>query len=638
MTADTCYIVDEENNNRVYGTIERSASGSVTNYTLSTNGANVDTFTSVNVATDIASVTFDDSYFIRNAIPITYGDATFNITAANNNRFAVTYDYTTAHPQVASAATAVTLLNGTLNFSSSAQTITAGSKTVRALAGTLSVTYDGSNVTIGSMDTAGDSVIVNETYTYTYSAGNGMTIEIASDGSTTFKNLDDDTFVIDGVTYKKTANAFVKTNADGSTFMWTNNDIDVGTSGVTVSQLNGDNWTQTAQVNGGNLTINNASTATVVLVGDVTDPASAIYGTLIVSGSAKTLSADGGKNTELTSITVDGVTVTINPEFNTVPIIPVNNPTINITSAMTFQPAAGTTFKVSMNGRDYEYNLTQSGSSYILTLEGMSLTQSDNKYTLPGGSNWLFHEGTVNIDEGVSVTVTDGTKISGESGHLTATADNGHWTRFGELTTGDKFTISTTSNSTTYKMLGGSTLGQYDANGNISKFYNSALSDATISYADLTGNNYKNVTTLTDGVLDLTAQPASSPYTVEVYGTTDGEIDPTKNIASYTYTTAGGYSLGNSGTYVSELESISMGTVKTLTTTIYAPVTTARGSDTYTVNGTEFEAANSSLTLLPSSGGVTLTGGRVNLTAGKSVLTNGGTITARGRNNNRRAD
>lgn len=150
MTSNTCYIVHENNDHNIYGTISRSSvsSGGYA-YTLSTTGKNVDTFQSVTIATEVASVTFADSYFVQNSIPITAGDANFKVTSATNNTFAVNYDYTTQHAK--STATAVSLGGGTLDLSASAQTITAGSNTV-AVGNKIITTPEGAAITYGRVE------------------------------------------------------------------------------------------------------------------------------------------------------------------------------------------------------------------------------------------------------------------------------------------------------------------------------------------------------------------------------------------------------------------------------------------------------------------------------------------------------
>ncbi len=634
MTADKCYIVDKANNNNVYGTIERATSGSVTTYTVSVDGANVTPFSSVTINTNIERVTFAKEHYITNAIPITAGNATFTVTDLNVDNFTVTYDGTAG----VETATAVNLSSGTLKLTDAAQVVTMGTTTAAVNAGTVTVNYDGTTVTVGSMDAAGDSVKINGTYDYTYNSGNGMTIEIAG-GVTTFKNLDDDSFTTpDGAVYSINANGFVK-NVNGTNYMWTSS-TDVS-SGVTTTDLNtSSNWTQIAVVSDGDLTIDSTSTATVVLVGNTDNPAQTIYGTLNVSGSERTLTADGGKNAELNSITVNGVTVTVASDFSKVPIIPKgNSPTINISTAMTFKPEDdGQVFKVVMNGEETEYTYSVSDSNYRLSRgsEGniLTLTQNNNTYTLPGG-RWVTSGGTFRINNGESITLEYGTvtsTVSCDGGdYITATGENGEWTSFGSLNADDSFSVTTSTNTTTWLVLSdGVTLGKFDTNGKINKFLHSKITDATLTYSAITNDsNYDDILTIdTAGVLDLSAQPESTLSNVVVYGLTDdGLPDPAKNIATVSYTSSGGYTLDNSGTAIGELNSISLGTVKNLTTTIYKPVTTP-STGTYTVNNASFTAADSALTLEPGTSGVTLTSGKVTLSAGDSVLTTGGTVTA----------
>ena len=642
------YIVVKDNREKVYGTITKKSEG----YTVTTEGATIEkTFPSATIAKEIASVKFDDSYFIRNSTSITAGGATFVVTAANDSAFTVEYDYTTNNAHINNA-TAVNLTSGTIDLKDAAQTVTAGSNTAALVAaddaavGTVSLNYDGTKLTVG-MD-AGDSVTVNSR-TYTCLSGNGMTIEVAGK-DVTFKNLDTDSFEIDGVTYTISPTGFVRKTGENDLSMWTGTAL--GESGITFEQLTNekDNWTPIAVVAADRkLRLDGTEDnykKTVVLVGDENNPLKDIYGLLEV-GTTRTLKTSDNrfvKTADLDSITVDGVTVTITEDFSSVPIIPLNNASINVSAPMKFEPEVGTPFNVVSSGKTYTYTLASGeGSTYVLTTaEGFSLTQLNSKsYTLPddGTADWRVHEGTVDIPEFArAVTVTDGTKISiadGDTTSISATAANGAWTSLSRLTAGDKFTITdTSSNANTYAVLkGGNILGKYDAEGKeITQFLDPQISDARLDYSTITdSDNYYPVMSVDDeGVLDLKARPSRDLSNIKVYGKTDGVLDPTKEIAYLAYdATNDAYTLSNLGA-TGELNLILLDNVNTLTlTNIYKPVTTAANdTGTYTINGTEFTADNSALTLTPSANGVTLTGGKVKLTAGKSVLTTSGTITA----------
>ncbi|MBR5436646.1 MAG: hypothetical protein IK120_07250, partial [Muribaculaceae bacterium] len=346
---------------------------------------------------------------------------------------------------------------------------------------------------------------------------------------------------------------------------------------VTIADLS-NGWQALKQAPSGALTIDTSTGSNLMVVATTGDPTKAVkYGQLTKSGNEYKFTQDGSK---LTSITLSGVKATLDKGCSDVTI------------------TAG------------EVTLTAKATKDF-TVDAMASTVAINNATAIN-----LASGTIEAAQDVPVTAKT-YQVTATSGTMTIGINDAGKVLVGALNTGDKFTVD----NTTYEM---TAVGLYNAaNKQIVK---EGVSDdkTTFTIDDAVMGAVLNVDE--NGELDLTTKLGNDNYTALVVGLTDGEPDPTKPIATLSYTDANGYSLSDGGSGVEELQSVKLGTaVRNFMTTIDTTVTTSTG--TYTVNDKPFNAQNA-LTLETTKEKVTLTGGTVTLNKDSAVTTPSDSITS----------
>ena len=378
----------------------------------------------------------------------------------------------------------------------------------------------------------------------------------------TFTPVKDDSFALDGADYWQSGAGLTRDDS----YIWT-------TAGVSDYVLPGSTWSHLVKLStSGELTLTDASNGDNVIVDNAS---SERYATLTKSGSSYDLNSTDGKTID-SIVAADG------------------NATVTTDFATTISTGAGT-YKI--NGNSYTGN--------ALTIEATA-------------SSSTLYKGTVSI-EGGAVTATNDNSIEVSSGTMTATAEAGKWTTLGELTAGDTFTIA----GTKYQVQGSNsdTLVKLNSSGAVGSLYVGKISGGTLSYEQITGDNYSAIIALnSDNDLDLTSELGIS--SAIVVGQVNGELDATNRIAKLSYTD-NSYTLSDAEN-LADLNTVLLKDVKSYNSDLTTTVKTS-GTGTFTINGKEF-AAQSDLTVLTENSGARLTAGEVTLATGASVDTRYGSV------------
>ena len=270
---------------------------------------------------------------------------------------------------------------------------------------------------------------------------------------------------------------------------------------------------------------------------------------------------------------------------------------------------------------DFNSDVTTGNGTYEIngsTYKGDSLTiktkSDDNSSSL--------YNGVVNLYANDSVTDTNGNsvKVTADDEGVGVEAVNGTITTLSNLTKGDTFTI----NNKRYKVLGGETLVQINADGNPSKLYEDLITGSSLKYSDIIDDD-KFVTFIRleeGGVLNLSTRYGDSGWTAIVLAD-DSNGEPTERIAKVSYTDEDGYKLETTSTGdLSKLSSIKLGSaVKTFSTDLDAIVNTTATGTPYTINGKNFTAQNDLTIAVANSTNAVLINGSVTLNEDSSVTT-----------------
>ena len=307
------------------------------------------------------------------------------------------------------------------------------------------------------------------------------------------------------------------------------------------------------------------------------------YGYLTkVNDNTFALTKDGNTST-LSGITInDNLTAQISADFRNVPIIVANS--------------SGRTVAI-----------------FYVTASGYFTVDTTNyPATVDGATSITLTNGEIQAPLSVPVTV-NGNQITAKSGAMNIGLNANGKVVVSALNMGDTFTVGNVS----YEM---TAAGLYDTTNRLIATSGVSEDRTTFTVDDAV---FGNIISLDDnGNLDLTAQ-LSEYYSSYVF---DSATNPTKVIATVTYDGTV-CTLTATDDYGFEIQSVSLGSVKTFATDITTTVKTSK-SGTYTINDNTF-TARSALTIESDFSEATLTNGSVTLAAGNAVmLTMGKTIAA----------
>ncbi len=475
-----------------------------------------------------------------------------------------------------------------VDTNSGSNTYIVNSKKYIAADSSLAIDTDGtttnSTLTDGKISLAeeNDSVETTGGTSITYTAdGDGMTVAVDGTGETeeiTFDGLTfGDTFTIGEISYKVSAVGPI--NSDGK--LWNGN---VYTEGITLAAINTEsNWTPMLVATNGALTVN-ANTLVdgdeYVLVDSTTDPTK-VYGDLAKEDGKYTLTKPSSATDDLSSISVSGISIEIAPDYAGIPLLANDSNFSDITLS------------------DEEETFTLDATNTTPSLSNVS------SLTLNAGTIYAAENQTVTVGENVILPTAINSEESESETYGKMTIG---MSTISGIDEGESFTV----NGTIYKMLNTGLFNDTD-----NKLVTEGFDAGEFTFGDFGETRLIEVSS--SGALNLSNVFVGDSIVVD-------KVESPANIYGSLNRNGNAYTLEKEGDS-DGIKFIAMPDAdSTLTTDISATVNTPSSSNTYTVNGKEYSAADSALVIDSNGTTSTLTDGKISLAEeNDTVSTTGGT-------------
>ncbi len=476
-----------------------------------------------------------------------------------------------------------------VDTNSGSNTYIVNSKKYIAADSSLAIDTDGtttnSTLTDGKISLAeeNDSVETTGGTSITYTAdGDGMTVAVDGTGETeeiTFDGLTfGDTFTIGEISYKVSAVGPI--NSDGK--LWNGN---VYTEGITLAAINTEsNWTPMLVATNGALTVN-ANTLVdgdeYVLVDSTTDPTK-VYGDLAKEDGKYTLTKPSSATDDLSSISVSGISIEIAPDYAGIPLLANDSNFSDITLS------------------DEEETFTLDATNTTPSLSNVS------SLTLNAGTIYAAENQTVTVGENVILPTAINSEESESETYGKMTIG---MSTISGIDEGESFTV----NGTIYKMLNTGLFNDTD-----NKLVTEGFDAGEFTFGDF--GEIQLIEVSSSGALNLSNVFVGDSIVVD-------KVESPANIYGSLNRNGNAYTLEKEGDS-DGIKFIAMPDAdSTLTTDISATVNTPSSSNTYTVNGKEYSAANSALVINSEGTTSTLTDGKISLAEeNDTVTTTGGNV------------